>query len=1690
MDKDHDFYSWINLFDKDKEVINWKIWEEINENYKPYVFYFDQIRWQKSLSYTEFKWYEAYLNNKEDLLYKRYSKNLNSNIQNTVLEWKNLDLKKALEWINNPEIIKAFNSTKKLDTTNFSDISLRYLIDNSTNKFLEIFNKWTISDFRTNVHNAWRYNETTSKVNVDIVSYIVSILDDITDKSLKSTNTLLEWEIDKIVISDLAKEIKIRNKTVTKRKYTHLWKFNESYDEDCSTELEPDKTCTYSRVKNDNTYYYCKNEYVNYLNWKTLDEVNSAKDCSIFRGSSYNSGQLVESNRWLNLEHIKSDVTLCNWKTPKWYYWWSSLIDNLNSDSLNLSNIKLSNYDRKLAIKDLFDIWWSRLSTSTSKNPSPLDCLENNYLPSKLTDWVSNNAWLSNWYSCEIDYELLDSATEWSCDAFNKGNDLYKKGDIIEKTYKNIPSYIIHKSPTSNELSIQLKSNITQNLPIDKTRYIDFFSSIVDSDTWSWKDSYEKIIYPNIFKVTWSNKIDIWKILNELLDTKSKEILNIGWSIDLKSILKNKENKELNIWGEIKKINYYDFLVFSIFWNNLSNISAKYKFVMEYYLSDQIWGNNFKFVLPKNKKIYEIAYMWADWDASNMYVKLDPEDKINSNPYNDIYSKNWLLNSNKISVWVLNWSNKINVDLTSLSGWLSSVNYEEWLFKCAPPEGVPIWEWIPAVMCRLKGLLPVEISVWAWNCGSNDAFDSDSFDSDDVDYYELFEKQKQDQNNSSLNRDFNKNWLNDFCENKIKDNGSIKLYSDSSRYFFNKNWILKTEVLDKNWKRIMLDNSSYITFSLNKIIDKNTWNVIFDKNIDNFEDKKEEIWKYIYFKNFKSKTRYWETKYYFSTKNNESDIYFEANLDLKDSKNNSIKKIKSNQLIIKIRNNRLFLSSKNISDNKTITFWRNVIVNEKNNVYIYDEKNKDLNLENINKNSIVLWLLNIWDNQKSRNINFPLIITLRNKNKKIINKETINNLNTIKGLYNIKKSWSYTIEIVDRYNYKVKTNITVLSWKPKNLKIDLGTNILEKKWAISTNLVSIYDKFNNIIAWKSYDFNLNILGDSVMFNNDSKKLEISTYEWYKAFRVKSIDKTWISKIKIDLFDWENKILTSSKNIKIIDKLNINIKYNNTLEVWNNIYEADLEFVDKNNNIINDLNSRVYMSAWSEYIDLIQPYYKIKDWKSKIKFKTKTLAWKNKHLTFKVEGFNKTINKTIDILPWKAIWLSFNNTKIKLEAKKNNESFINLELKDIYNNVVFTNSNSVIKLEILDKYKNIIWSTNFEKKLHNWVANFKIFTTDLPWKAYLKFSINKKLEENEFIVWKGDKKLIIKWVSENAIMIETFFFYNKGSIIWNKYNSLYTTLLWAEYWDITQKDYLASAMLFDKNNRSLAVTSLLNSPYNKFDALRIWSEWIIEKTFDKSDLTQDITISLKMDLNNNYYLDLFNTAINSYIWKIYLNFETLDVNNDIYNKISNASRIDLKELLGISNFKIYSASNRLKLNNLLENKKNSLIIYIEGSEYKLRDLYSKTNILKSIYYIDPFNTEFSLNSFSNYSLDTYDNFQKNKKLWWWAWNKTLLAFSAWESVWNSTKQYMWVSWINLWDPIISLKKIKKKSYWIDKKFDSTIWMKLNKKEINGYKTFDYNADNLDDILLIEDNWLFSLLENTKTSKWFFRSKTFS
>ena len=98
------------------------------------------------------------------------------------------------------------------------------------------------------------------------------------------------------------------------------------------------------------------------------------------------------------------------------------------------------------------------------------------------------------------------------------------------------------------------------------------------------------------------------------------------------------------------------------------------------------------------KNDYEIAYLGAPGDAKNMYLKIDPESK---SPFPKEIADIMDRMNNYRSL----------VDGTNIT----QVTPSEAEMKCGPPEGVPIWQWLPAIFCWLGTILPPTIS--AGSCG-------------------------------------------------------------------------------------------------------------------------------------------------------------------------------------------------------------------------------------------------------------------------------------------------------------------------------------------------------------------------------------------------------------------------------------------------------------------------------------------------------------------------------------------------------------------------------------------------------------------------------------------------------------------------------------------------------------------------------------------------------------------------------------------------------------------------------------------------------------------------------------------------------------------------------------------------------------------------------------------------------------
>lgn len=130
-------------------------------------------------------------------------------------------------------------------------------------------------------------------------------------------------------------------------------------------------------------------------------------------------------------------------------------------------------------------------------------------------------------------------------------------------------------------------------------------------------------------------------------------------------------------------------------------------------------------------------------------------------------------------------------------------------FKCGPPEGVPIYKWMPAIFCWLGDILPPTIG--AGSCtdttlgGDTNPLSSDSFS-------------QVDGNNNGIpdiNEDTNKNGIID--SNEIIVTGKLVLSDPEDHvYGYNENILLEARLM-KDGKNITVDNFNKVSFDVKKI---------------------------------------------------------------------------------------------------------------------------------------------------------------------------------------------------------------------------------------------------------------------------------------------------------------------------------------------------------------------------------------------------------------------------------------------------------------------------------------------------------------------------------------------------------------------------------------------------------------------------------------------------------------------------------------------------------------------------------------------------------------------------------------------------------------------------------------------------------------------------------------------------------
>jgi hypothetical protein len=581
-----------------------------------------------------------------------------------------------------------------------------------------------------------------------------------------------------------------------------------------------------------------------------------------------------------------------------------------------------------------------------------------------------------------------------------------------------------------------------------------------------------------------------------------------------------------------------------------------------------------------------------------------------------------------------------------------------------------------------------------------------------------------------------------------------------------------------------------------------------------------------------------------------------------------------------------------------------------------------------------------------------------------------------------EKAWTYTIFIKDSKGKSYKKEFDVTPEKPSKIEANYVTNYFEKDGVITQNIVTALDKFGNVTSWEFYNFDLSINGYSIVFDEENYKWNNArafVSEGFKVFRLKSTNKTGkaIVTVKLTWKDWDvfytedGKDIVKTQELTVVDKFDIDVKFpQNWLDVWEKEYTVNF-----NVNKPEWLDTTAFVKVDSLYATVDNDKVWISKGFGSFKLKTGKVATQDTNATIKIAWMRNAYSENFKINPGELFKIDLSYPE---SVEPWEEFYVKVLYKDKYwNERTIYQWDSFAGVEFEKKYLRNFDLENISYKVWNkYVSTVplnktfqKLKASQIPWIVYFKVHAGAS-SSSVASVWK-----ISIWARLDKKL---------ASNMW--YNALYTTMLWADYGNIYDKDSVANAMIFSSDNKSLAVTWVLSKFKRATNLVTVQPKWDIN-IFESSDLTQNIKYKF---VNNEKPLtfELFNDTLNQPVAKVVYSYSKADFvkceNSDCNEKLS--KKDDSKNYLGYiwDNFSY-----------------NKWILTLKNSSWdKILDVYSDWSVrnLKDWTAIQIDNN--NLNPYLG--LNIMDPF--GKKLWY------LIYYFNWEIKYaNGSSYFKWSKW---------------------------------------------------------------------------------
>lgn len=343
-----------------------------------------------------------------------------------------------------------------------------------------------------------------------------------------------------------------------------------------------------------------------------------------------------------------------------------------------------------------------------------------------------------------------------------------------------------------------------------------------------------------------------------------------------------------------------------------------------------------------------------------------------------------------------------------------------------------------------------------------------------------------------------------------------------------------------------------------------------------------------------------------------------------------------------------------------------------------------------------------------------------------------------------------------------------------------------------TILVRAIDRFGNVAKGNLLKLDATISGGGYFLTNKDTKLTQATVDGFSAFDLTSNNGGENESIKISLKGTE---LTTTLAIASVDnaRMSIEVDDKDHIIVGKAPHEVRIKVLDKNGKLLDGFSGVASLDFPKNSGVFSTSFVSIKNGVSneKIFFTPQFVAGENLAMDIQIPGIKSIDGNTISVLPDLPMRVGLAPDQASLEARTDVHTRITAKLFDRYGNLAY-NHPAGLKANFFTpesaKQYGRITAENVD--FVQGVARSELAVSSTPGTAYFGVRVAPGLESNSFTVSdKSGANLTIHGYSSNISSVDTFYLWNKEKLQKTNYNALYTTLLGADYGNITEPDYL-------------------------------------------------------------------------------------------------------------------------------------------------------------------------------------------------------------------------------------------------------------------------------------------------------------